>query len=96
MCIRERQYTSAVADVLATISVFEETDTEAEKQIHALNDLLKENNGSLVRLFDLQFYFLMQLYRDLSAYVFHLHCVCSPFFFLYTTYPCLLYTSRCV
>ena len=27
---------------------FEETATEAEKQIHALNDLLKENNGSLV------------------------------------------------
>ena len=28
-----------------------------------------------------------QLYRDFSAYVFHLHCVRSPFFFLHTTYP---------
>ena len=46
------QYTSAVADVLARISGFEETATEAEKQIHALNDLLKENNGSLVKLLE--------------------------------------------
>lgn len=45
--VNAEQYTSAVADVLARISGFEETATEAEKQIHALNDLLKENNGSL-------------------------------------------------
>ena len=39
--VNAEQYTSAVADVLARISGFEETATEAEKQIHALNDLLK-------------------------------------------------------
>ena len=50
--VNAEQYTSAVADVLARISGFEETATEAEKQIHALNDLLKENNGSLVKLLE--------------------------------------------
>ena len=40
--------------MLARISGFEETATEAEKQIHALNDLLKENNGSLVKLLERQ------------------------------------------
>lgn len=34
--VNAEQYTSAVADVLARISGFEETATEAEKQIHAL------------------------------------------------------------
>ena len=50
--VNAEQYTSAVADVLARISGFEETATEVEKQIHALNDLLKENNGSLVKLLE--------------------------------------------
>lgn len=50
--VNAEQYTLAVADVLARISGFEETATEAEKQIHALNDLLKENNGSLVKLLE--------------------------------------------
>ena len=50
--VNAEQYTSAVADVLARISGFGETATEAEKQIHALNDLLKENNGSLVKLLE--------------------------------------------
>ena len=50
--VNAEQYTSAVADVLARISGFEETATEAEKQIHTLNDLLKENNGSLVKLLE--------------------------------------------
>ena len=46
------QYTSAVADVLTKIGDFEETAAKTEKQIQVLNDLLKENNSSLVRLLE--------------------------------------------
>ena len=50
--VNAEQYTSAVADVLARISAFEETATEAEKQIQLLNDLLKENNSAMVKLLE--------------------------------------------
>lgn len=50
--LNAEQYTSAVADVLTKISGFEETATAAEKQIQLLNDLLKENNSSLVKLLE--------------------------------------------
>lgn len=50
--VNAEQYTSAVTDVLTKISAFEETAANTEKQIQVLNDLLKENNSSLVKLLE--------------------------------------------
>lgn len=50
--VNAEQYTSTVADVLTKIGDFEEIAAKTEKQIQVLNDLLKENNGSLVKLLE--------------------------------------------